>query len=448
MPTPPRWLLKQIPLCFRCERQPSLTRPVCGSHLLGCWFSKCLFLDDSTEKIMVSAIVDPETTVRMDLLCLCCPILGYARNGAAPYCSHARITSNRARQQTWVRISFLLWLFHHAASMEVGGCELHFVFFGGRKNWKQMSTLQHQHTRTAIRGPLSHEDARLRPISIGRIRNWPKSKLAEVEINWPKSNRWCLLCFFFLSFFLFLFHFSSLFSCSYSSLSSQPELNPKPRTLHPISLDNPPPDRPKFRSFFSLLPPQFSFFFPSLGVLSLNYVLVFEGRAGATRELQTCTFWEPSASNTTKIHERTPRERKKKENCGGRREKKSAKFWPPTLRGPPFQAPLFLGLHPSGPHPSGLHPSLPHFVFAPPCEAPPFEGPTPCRPKIQHPKIGRNRIGRSRNWPKSKLAEVEIGRSRNWPKSKLAEVELAELEKKKLAEVEIGRSRSRSLTHT
>ena len=37
------------------------------------------------------------------------------------------------------------------------------------------------------------------------------------------------------------------------------------------------------------------------------------------------------------------------------------------------------------------------------------------------------------------------GRSRNWPKSKLAEVELAEVEKKKkLAEVEIGRSRSRS----
>ena len=41
----------------------------------------------------------------------------------------------------------------------------------------------------------------------------------------------------------------------------------------------------------------------------------------------------------------------------------------------------------------------------------------------------------------TKLAEVEIGRSRNWPKSKLAEVELAELEKKnwpksKLAEVD------------
>ena len=59
-----------------------------------------------------------------------------------------------------------------------------------------------------------------------------------------------------------------------------------------------------------------------------------------------------------------------------------------------------------------------------------------------------NKIGRSRNWPKSKLAEVEIGRNRNWPKSKLAEVELAELEKKKLAEVEIGRSRPRpAITH-
>ena len=43
----------------------------------------------------------------------------------------------------------------------------------------------------------------LAEVEIGRSRNWPKSKLAEVEINWPKSNRWCLLCFFFLSFFFF-----------------------------------------------------------------------------------------------------------------------------------------------------------------------------------------------------------------------------------------------------
>ena len=29
----------------------------------------------------------------------------------------------------------------------------------------------------------------LAEIGIGRSRHWPKSKLAEVEINWPKSNR-------------------------------------------------------------------------------------------------------------------------------------------------------------------------------------------------------------------------------------------------------------------
>ena len=40
--------------------------------------------------------------------------------------------------------------------------------------------------------------------------NWPKSKLIGRSRNWPKSNRWCLLCFFFLSFFfVFCFVFSS-----------------------------------------------------------------------------------------------------------------------------------------------------------------------------------------------------------------------------------------------
>ena len=66
-----------------------------------------------------------------------------------------------------------------------------------------------------------------------------------------------------------------------------------------------------------------------------------------------------------------PRERRKKENCGGRGKKKTRNFGPPTLWGPtlappfgappfeapPFGAPPFLGLgsHPSGPHPSGRH---------------------------------------------------------------------------------------------
>ena len=62
----------------------------------------------------------------------------------------------------------------------------------------------------------------LAEVEIGRSRNWPKSKLAEVEINWPKSNRWCLLCFSLSLFFFlcFVFTFLYFFSCSCSSLSS------------------------------------------------------------------------------------------------------------------------------------------------------------------------------------------------------------------------------------
>ena len=80
-----------------------------------------------------------------------------------------------------------------------------------------------------------------------------------------------------------------------------------------------------------------------------------------------------------------------------------------TLAKPTLANFSVLVFYPSGLHPSGLHPSGLHFclVWAPSFAA--F-----CRPKIQHPKIGR-----SRNWPKSKLAELEkkAGRSRNWPKS-------------------------------
>ena len=123
-------------------------------------------------------------------------------------------------------------------------------------------------------------------------------------------------------------------------------------------------------------------------------------------------FRAPALQTPPKFHVRTPRERKKIENCGGRREKKREILGPPPFGAPPFWAPLFLGL--------GLHPLGPHTLSS--------ENST----SKNWPKS---------NWPKSKLAEVEIGRSRNWPKSKLAEVELAELEKKswpksKLAEVD------------
>ena len=311
----------------------------------------------------------------------------------------------------------------------------------------------------------SDEDARLRPIStsanfdfgqlaeieIGRSRNWPKSKLAEVEINWPKPNRWCLLCFFSLSFFFFLllcFYFSLLFSCSYLSSfcfcacfrPQKPELNPKPQTLHPIS-DGPfrgttlrrttlRPTAQNFALFFSL-PPQFSF--SLLGVLSLNFVGVFEGgnpemctfglsgcRVKPRRPHQTgppgLAHDSPRTPNVHisgprrfKHHKNStkrPQEREKEaRKLWRRREKKARKFGPPTLRGSTLLGPTLLGPTFSRFGASTLwapHPWGPTFFFwvwastllgstlrgptfsrfgASTLWFPPFEGPTLCRPK-------------------------------------------------------------------
>ena len=93
--------------------------------------------------------------------------------------------------------------------------------------------------------PSGLEDARLRPISTSE----PKSKLAEVEIGRNRTDGVCSVSSFSLSCFCFCFVFllSLLFSCSNASLSSfcflfcfcfrpgKPELNSKPRTLHPIA---------------------------------------------------------------------------------------------------------------------------------------------------------------------------------------------------------------------
>ena len=73
----------------------------------------------------------------------------------------------------------------------------------------------------------------------------------------------------------------------------------------------------------------------------------------------------PALQTPPKFHERTPSERKKKENCGGRREKKARNFGPPTLLGPTFS-----GSHPSGPHNFG--PSLWALGGAYTFRAPPF----------------------------------------------------------------------------
>ena len=138
------------------------------------------------------------------------------------------------------------------------------------------------------------EDARLRTIRlrpagrnrIGRSRNWPKSRLVgRSRTDSVHSVSSFSLSFFsfalfllFFSFFLFLLISLFILFLFYVCFRlPKPELNPKPRTLHPISdgpfrwttppvnpppldnppLDNPPPDNP------SAGPPKISlFFFP------------------------------------------------------------------------------------------------------------------------------------------------------------------------------------------
>ena len=106
-----------------------------------------------------------------------------------------------------------------------------------------------------------------------------------------------------------------------------------------------------------------------------------------TRELQTCAFDGPGASNTTRIPREDPQREEKNEFCGGR-GKKSAKFWAsPTLRPPTLpnlhpSNPTFRAFQPSNPtssvfgSPLGHHPSPP---FRPtPSELPlPLTHPTP-----------------------------------------------------------------------
>ena len=110
------------------------------------------------------------------------------------------------------------------------------------------------------------------------------------------------------------------------------------------------------------------------------------GAAGAlTRQPENSKRAHFRAPALQKPHQNStkgpPRERRKKENCGGE-GKKSAKFCPPPPpphpSGPHPSAPTLRGPHPSGPPPSTLrgHPLGAPLFGAPPFRAPTFRGPT------------------------------------------------------------------------
>ena len=118
------------------------------------------------------------------------------------------------------------------------------------------------------------------------------------------------------------------------------------------------------------------------------------------RELQTCTFQEPGASNTPKIKRKDPKREKKRkqENCGGRGKNKGEISGPPTLRSPPPFGHLTLrGPHPSGPPPFG---ALTFSGFGPPpFGAPALRGRTDCETTktLILAKNGLAKSGRAQN---------------------------------------------------
>ena len=187
---------------------------------------------------------------------------------------------------------------------------------------------------------------------------------------------------------------------------------PGPPSAGPPLHDPPPPDRPKFRSFCV-----------SLGVFSLNFGGVLErrspsmcafrvlglscetsgptrpGRRGShttARELQTCTFQGPCASNTTKIPREDPQRDTMRRKRWREREKKSAKFWAPHPRGPTLRGPTLRGPTLRGPTIRG--PTLRGTIFsrfgappfgAPPFGAPPFGAPPFGAPTLRGPIFSR-----------------------------------------------------------
>ena len=115
-----------------------------------------------------------------------------------------------------------------------------------------------------------------------------------------------------------------------------------------------------FFSFCLCLSVTFLFLLRLLSHLTLHFLLW--GRPGFTRQLfQTCTFQDPTASNTTKIPRKDPQERERRMNIVAGEGKKKREILGPTFRSPhpseppppPFGAPLSQGLF--GPPPFGAH---------------------------------------------------------------------------------------------
>ena len=189
----------------------------------------------------------------------------------------------------------------------------------------------------------------------------------------------------------------------------------------PPSLDRPSPGPPKISLFFSLSRHKIRSFLPSLGVFSLNFGGVFEGR-----DPQMCTF----GLSGCRVEPRRPHQTGPPVPAlqTGRREKKARNFGPPTLRAPTFSGFGPPPFGPSGPPPFGP-PTYSGFgppPFGPPPFRPPPFGPPPfgpplalaCMKKTKQLKITKKNNEKNPNNQHKKSKQLKITKKTIKKKSK------------------------------
>ena len=112
------------------------------------------------------------------------------------------------------------------------------------------------------------------------------------------------------------------------------------------------------------------------------------------QELQTCTFQAPPLQTPPKFHEKTPRQKQKERNGGGRGKKKREILGPPPFRAPPFGAPKWLFF-------CAFFILCSHFFF----EKEGQKTETPILAKVGLSKVGHPNFGQSRS--------IKVGQSRS-----------------------------------